>query len=179
MNPLTNIKKNKIQDNKIKYKKLQLEIKDDKRKNNHMIIKDIKEQKEQNRNASKKAKKNIKNDNNIKGNKITNFSKKTDINPKTTINKKISINNNNIIKIENFLKSKAQQNDNLEGKKEKKNFLGSSINYVLIDEFKNDDFKPKTNIIKNPTNKINIIKENKIKEEEDDIRIPQFNLNIY
>ena len=52
-----------------------------------------------------------------------------------------------------------------------------SINYVLIDEFKNDDFKPKTNIIKNPTNKINIIKENKIKEEENDIRIPQFNLN--
>ena len=177
MNPLTNIKKNKIQDNKIKYKKLQLEIKDDQRKNNHMIIKDIKEQKEQNRNASKKAKKNIKNDNNIKGNKITNFSKKTDINPKTNINKKISINNNNINKIENFLKSKAQQNDNLEGKKEKKNFLGSSINYVLIDEFKNDDFKPKTNIIKNPANKINIIKENKIKEEENDIPIPQFNLN--
>ena len=77
MNPLTNIKRNKIQDNKIKYKKLQLENKDDQRKNNHMIIKDIKEQKEQNRNASKKAKKNIKNDNNIKGNKIINFSKKT------------------------------------------------------------------------------------------------------
>ena len=169
-----NIRKSKNQENKNMNKKSSGEIINNTRKNNHMPNKDIEELKEQKRNLSKKAKKVLENKSKKKEDKkiISQDNNNKDTSLKTNINK---INNNDINKIENFLKNKAKLS--LGGK----NFLGSSINYILMDEFKKDDLKPKTEI-KKKSNKINIdniIIEETPKEKEENIEHdkPKLNLN--
>ena len=179
MNPMTNIKSYKIQENKKSNKKNSVEIKnkEEKRKNNHIFTKDIKEQKEQERNRSKKTKKIFKNNNKvikkINSHKIGNIQK-------NNINKdNINTNNNmnDINEIEDYLKNKTKASLGF------KNFLSSSINSCLINEFefkkpKKLDLNPKSEIINNPNknNKIlnNFKLENIAKEKEDKVNL---NLN--
>ena len=118
----------------------------DKRKNRH--LEDIKEQEAQNRNLGKKAIKVIEGK---KKEKIININKV--INQRKNLDKiKINSDNNEINQIENFLKDKTT----------KKNFLGSSINFSLMEELSPPKFNPKTDIKKN--NNKNINESSEIKE---------------
>ena len=164
LNQQLQIKKNKNKENK--NKKNLIEIKEDKRQNIHMIFE---EQKEKNRNQSKKAKKTVENKNSKK-------EEKKDI-------KEIPTNSNNIQKmndnsdvneIENFLKNKTKPSFG------RKNFLGSSINYILINEFKVDELNSKTDIKKN-YNKKNKLDNNIIYEDidtEKEKEETKFDLNL-
>ena len=164
LNQQLQIKKNKNKENK--NKKNLIEIKEDKRQNIHMIFE---EQKEKNRNQSKKAKKTVENKNIKK-------EEKKDI-------KEIPTNSNNIQKmndnsdvneIENFLKNKTKPSFG------GKNFLGSSINYILINEFKVDELNSKTDIKKN-YNKKNKLDNNIIYEDidtEKEKEETKFDLNL-
>ena len=164
LNQQLQIKKNKNKENK--NKKNSIEIKEDKRQNIHMIFE---EQKEKNRNQSKKAKKTVENKNSKK-------EEKKDI-------KEIPTNSNNIQKmndnsdineIENFLKNKTKPSFG------GKNFLGSSINYILINEFKVDELNSKTDIKKN-YNKKNKLDNNIIYEDidtEKEKEETKFDLNL-
>lgn len=157
LNRKTEIKKNN--------KKNLIKIKDDERQNIHMVFE---EQKEKNRNKSKKAKKTIENKSKKKENK-------KDISSNKQTNQKINP-SNDVNEIEDFLKNKTKLS--YAGK----NFLGSSINYLLINEFKVDvdNMNPKTKIKKNNNkntinNRIeNVIYEDIDKEKEE----PKDNLNL-
>ena len=169
MNTFNSINKNKNQENKINH----LESKEDTRNNKFSCIKDIKEQKKQNLNRSKKAKKVFENTNKNKDNKKIKNENKI-INQKTNNNKNNIKNNKDIDEIEDYLKNKTMTSLGLD-----KNFLSSSINSSLMNEF---EFN-KTNLNQNKIiNKKNLIhnfgkKENIAKEKEDVNNSINLNLN--
>ena len=169
MNTFNSINKNKNQENKINH----LESKEDTRNNKFSCIKDIKEQKKQNLNRSKKAKKVFENTNKNKDNKKIKNENKI-INQKTNNNKNNIKNNKDIDEIEDYLKNKTMTSLGLD-----KNFLSSSINSSLMNEF---EFN-KTNLNQNKIiNKKNLIhnfgkKENIAKEKEDVNDSINLNLN--
>ena len=165
----------KNQDIKNKINQLDFKEKEEHRKNNHKLLKNIKEQKEQNRNRSKKTKKVFENKNSKELN-----SQKIDTNQEINTNKISSNSNksntsNNLNEIETYLKKKTDVSLGF------KNFLGSSINTCLINEFefKKPNLNPKTEILKN-NNKINknYKVENIEKEREDKINLNLNNLLI-
>ena len=157
------IKPNKNEENK--NKKNLMEINKEKRQNIHIVFE---EQKEKNRNKSKNAKKTVES-------KIKKKEEKKnikDISSNLISNQKIN-DNNDVNEVENFLKNKTKLS--VSGK----NFLGSSINYILMNEFNVDDINSKTDIKKNfnKKNKIdNIIYEDIDKEKEKEES--KFNLNL-
>ena len=159
------IKPNKNEENK--NKKNLIEINKDKRQNIHIVFE---EQKEKNRNKSKNAKKTVES-------KIKKKEEKKDIKDISSnliSNQKIN-DNNDVNEVENFLKNKTKLS--VSGK----NFLGSSINYILMNEFNVDDINSKTDIKKNynKKNKIdNIIYEDIDKEKEKEKEESKFNLNL-
>ena len=179
---------NKNKNEEYKNKKYSIEYKEEVRKNKHLIIKDIKEQKEQNRNRSKKAKKLIekknKSNKTINSPNITSNINNSKINTIKTNNNGGKINNPKNInenEVEKYLKNKATVSIG------NKNFLSSSINYSLINEFEfpKSNLKAKTDIKNNDiiNNKLqnNIITENIKKEKEDynkqiNILIPMTNM---
>ena len=82
--------------------------------------------------------------------------------------------NSDINEIENFLKNKTKPSFG------GKNFLGSSINYILINEFKVDELNSKTDIKKN-YNKKNKLDNNIIYEDidtEKEKEETKFDLNL-
>ena len=166
LNPQLQINKNKNKENK--NKKNLIELKEDKRQNIHMVFE---EQKEKSRNQSKKAKKTLENKNKKKEEKKD----VKEISTNSNNNQKIN-DNNDINKIENFLKNKTKPSFG------GKNFLGSSINYILINEFKVDEINSKTDINKNynKKNKIdnNIIYEDIGTEKEKEKEETKFDLNL-
>ena len=165
----------KNQDIKNKINPLEFKEKEEPRKNNHKLIKNIKEQKEQNRNRSKKTKKTFENKNSkeLNSQKIgTNQEINTN---KISSNSNKSNNSNNLNEIETYLKKKTDVSLGF------KNFLGSSINTCLINEFefKKPNLNSKTEILKN-SNKINknYKIENIEKESEDKINLNLNNILI-
>ena len=97
----------KNQDIKNKINQLEFKDKEEPRKNNHKLIKNIKEQKEQNRNRSKKTKKTFENKNSkeLNSQKIgTNQEINTN---KISSNSNKSNNSNNLNEIETYLKKKT------------------------------------------------------------------------
>ena len=170
------IKKPKNQENKNKQNPVEFKEKEESRKNKHLLINNIREQKEQERNRSKKTKKVFENKSKNKDrNKIN--SQKINTNQNINTNKLSNNSNNsnsNINEIENYLKNKTKISLGT------KNFLGSSINTCLINEFefKKSNLNPKTEKVKfiNKSNKFssNYKLENIGKEKEDKINL---NLN--
>ena len=126
------IKPNKNEENK--NKKNLMEINKDKRQNIHIVFE---EQKEKSRNKSKNAKKTVES-------KIKKKEEKKDIEDFSSnliSNQKIN-DKNDVNEVENFLKNKTKLYCC------SKNFLGSSINYILMNEFNVDEINSKTDIIK-------------------------------
>ena len=167
MNPLTNIKKYNNQENKNsnKINSLEFKIKEEERKYKYTFIKGIKEQKEQERNRSKKTKKIYENKNKNKVIKKIG-PQKIKTNPKINTNKNNVNNNNDINEIEDYLKNKTNASLGI------KNFLGSSINSTLMNEFQ---FK-KTDL--NQNNKFNKIPNNNKKEDIGIEKEDKFDLNL-
>ena len=174
------IKKPKNQENKNKQNPVEFKEKEESRKNKHLLMNNIREQKEQERNRSKKTKKVFENKSKNKDrNKIN--SQKINSNQKINTNKLSNNSNNsnsNINEIENYLKNKTKISLGT------KNFLGSSINTCLINEFefKKSNLNPKTEKVKfiNKSNKFshNYKLENIGKEKEDKINLNLNNILI-
>ena len=171
MNPLNSLKKNDNQENKI----IQGQLKEDTENNKYSYIHNIKKQTEQNRNKNKKAKK-------VFENIIKNKDSKKIINLKEIIihkesnNNNDNNNNNDINDIEDYLKNKTKISLGVD-----KNFLSSSINSSLMNEFefnKPNSNKNKKKKFKNINNMISIKEKcENIEKEKEDVK-NKINLNL-